>query len=155
MRRFRSFFQKCFSKNIFKKIFKNFFVSSREKWFSSHIEHERHTLGVSKVFSKLFMNTSWAYLENWAFWALDIAPTLDVPVLFFFFSSDQIAHPVCTTFCALCTFTKSTQYLILNPPKTSSLKYKTRRVPLSNFLALWDFPRPFFPALWDFFFEIF
>ena len=27
------------------------------------------------------MNTSWAYLENWAFWALDIAPTLDVPVL--------------------------------------------------------------------------
>ena len=85
MRRFRSFFQKFFSKKIFKKIFKNFFVSSREKWFSSHIEHERHTLGVSKVFSKLFMNTSWAYLENWAFWALDIAPTLDVPVLLFFF----------------------------------------------------------------------
>ena len=81
MRRFRSFFQKFFSKKVFKKIFKNFFVSSREKWFSSHIEHERHTLGVSKVFSKLFMNTSWAYLENWAFWALDIAPTLDVPVL--------------------------------------------------------------------------
>ena len=49
----------------FKKI-SIFFVSSREKWFSSHIEHERHTLGVSKVFSKLFMNTSWAYLEKFA-----------------------------------------------------------------------------------------
>ena len=81
---FSKFFsEKKFSKKFFKKIFKNFFVSSREKWFSNHIEHERHTLGVSKVFSKLFMNTSWAYLENWAFWALDIAPTLDVPVLLF------------------------------------------------------------------------
>ena len=85
MHRFRSFFQKKnFSKKIFQKNFQKFFVSSREKWFSSHIEHERHTLGVSKVFSKLFMNTSWEYLENWAFWALDIAPTLDVPVLFLF-----------------------------------------------------------------------
>ena len=62
---FEVFFKKIFfQKKFFKKIFKNFFVSSREKWFSSHIEHERHTLGVSKVFSKLFMNTSWAYLEN-------------------------------------------------------------------------------------------
>ena len=62
---FEVFFKKnFFKKKFFKKIFKNFFVSSREKWFSSHIEHERHTLGVSKVFSKLFMNTSWAYLEN-------------------------------------------------------------------------------------------
>ena len=61
---FEVFFKKFFQKKIFKKFFKNFFVSSREKWFSSHIEHERHTLGVSKVFSKLFMNTSWAYLEN-------------------------------------------------------------------------------------------
>ena len=49
---------------FFEKIFKILFVSSREKLFSSHIEHERHTLGVSKVFSKLFMNTSWACLEN-------------------------------------------------------------------------------------------
>ena len=79
---FSKFFsKKIFSKKNFKKNFKKFFVFSREKWFPSHIEHERHTLGVSKVFSKLFMNTSWAYLENWAFWALDIAPTLDVPVL--------------------------------------------------------------------------
>ena len=36
-----------------KKFFKNFL-----NFFSRHIEHERHTLGVSKVFSKLFMNTS-------------------------------------------------------------------------------------------------
>ena len=79
-------FRHCatFSKFFQEKNFQNFFCfqSSREKWFSSHIEHERHTLGVSKVFSKLFMNTSWAYLENCAFWDLDIAPTLDVPVLF-------------------------------------------------------------------------
>ena len=63
---FSKFFQKKFFKKNFSKKFSNFFCfqSSREKWFSSHIEHARHTLGVSKVFSKLFMNTSWAYLEN-------------------------------------------------------------------------------------------
>ena len=27
-------------------------------------------------------------------------------------------HPVCTTFCALCTFTQSTQYSILNASKS-------------------------------------
>ena len=64
MRRFRSFFKKKFQKIFFQKNFQNFFVSSREKLFSSHIEHERDTLSVSKVFSKLFMNTSWTYLEN-------------------------------------------------------------------------------------------
>ena len=59
---FSKFFQKKISKN-----FSNFILFPVGKqWFSSHIEHERHTLGVSKVFSKLFMNTSWAYLENFA-----------------------------------------------------------------------------------------
>ena len=53
--------------NIFRKknvrsFFQTFFCSqSGEKWFPSHIEHERYTLGVSKLFSKLFVNTSWAY----------------------------------------------------------------------------------------------
>ena len=63
---FEVFSKKIFQKKFFQKKFQNFFCfqSSREKWFSSHIEHARHTLGVSKVFSKLFMNTSWAYLEN-------------------------------------------------------------------------------------------
>ena len=40
---------------------------------------------------EFFMETSHAYFENCAFWALDTAPTLDVPVLFFF-SRPQTSH---------------------------------------------------------------
>ena len=49
---------------------KNFCSQLGKKLFPSHIEHERHTLGVSKVISKLFMNTSWAYLNNLRFLSL-------------------------------------------------------------------------------------
>ena len=50
---FEFFFKKKFQK------FSNFILFPVGKQsFSSHIEHERHTLRVSKVFSKLFMNTS-------------------------------------------------------------------------------------------------
>ena len=41
-----------------------------------------------------------------------------------FFFSSEIAHLVCTTFYALCTFTKSTQYLILNASNSSYLEIK-------------------------------
>ena len=45
-----------------------FFVNfwTGEKWFSSLIEHERHPLGVSKLFFGLFINTLWAYFKNFA-----------------------------------------------------------------------------------------
>ena len=60
---FSKFFQKKVQKNFFKKNFKIFLFPVGKSDFR-HIEHERHTLGVSKVFSKLFMNTSWAYLDT-------------------------------------------------------------------------------------------
>ena len=61
--------------------FKFFLFSVEEKWFPIFIGHEKHTLGVSKLFSELFINTSWACFKNCAFGALDIAPILDVLVL--------------------------------------------------------------------------
>ena len=35
-----------------------------KKWFPILIEHERHPLCVSKLFSELVINTSWAYFKN-------------------------------------------------------------------------------------------
>ena len=52
-----------------------------KKLFPIFNEHERHPLGVSKLFSELFIITSWAYFKNYTFLPLDMAPTLDVPVL--------------------------------------------------------------------------
>ena len=43
-------------------------------------------------------------------------------VFFSFFFSDKLPHTVCTTFCAMYTFNKSTQYLIVN---ASNMRYKT------------------------------
>ena len=59
-------FSKFFSKNFFSKKFSKIFLFPVEKSDFPVISSMkgRHTLGVSKVFSKLFMNTSWAYLEN-------------------------------------------------------------------------------------------
>ena len=50
----------------------------QRKWFLRLIEHERHPLGDWKLFSDLFINTSWAYFKNLALFE----PTLDAPVLF-------------------------------------------------------------------------
>ena len=75
MRHFRSFF---FKKKFFKKIFKFYFFPVGKQSFSSHIEHERHTLGVSKAFHEYVLSI---FRKLCASWALDIAPTLDVPVL--------------------------------------------------------------------------
>ena len=41
-----------------------------KKWFPSLIEHERHPLGVSKLFSELFTNSFWACLKNFEFLSL-------------------------------------------------------------------------------------
>ena len=40
------------------------------KWFPSLIEHERHPLGVSKLFSELFIKPSWHILEAVRFLSL-------------------------------------------------------------------------------------
>ena len=42
-----------------------------------------------RTFEEFFMKTSWSYFKNCAFWALGIAPTLDVPV-FLQFTSIQL-----------------------------------------------------------------
>ena len=55
------FFRHC---DIFER--KNLFFPVGEKWFQSLIKHERHPLGVSKLFSELFINKSWACFENFA-----------------------------------------------------------------------------------------
>ena len=49
-------------------ILRNVFIlfPVRKKWFPSLIEHEKHPLCVSKLFSELFIKTSWAYFENFA-----------------------------------------------------------------------------------------
>ena len=53
-----------------------------EKWFPSLIEHKTHPLGVSKLFSELFINTSWHMLRTLRFLSLRCsAHSLDVPVL--------------------------------------------------------------------------
>ena len=76
-------------------------------------------------------------------------------VFFLFFSSNQIAHPVCTTICAKYALSpKTLTTWFRTHPKASNLKFKTQKGPLSYFLALFDFPRTF-SALWDFLFEIF
>ena len=85
--------------------------------------------------------------KNCANWALDIVPTLDVPVLFF-----SSAQRDWSTFYALCTFTIVLSISFWTHPKPLTWKkksFQSRRVP-SNFSALWDFPRPLF-RLWDFF----
>ena len=50
--------------------YENFLFQLGEKWFPSFIEHERRLLGVSKLFSELFMKTSWHILNSWGFMSL-------------------------------------------------------------------------------------
>ena len=56
-------------------------------------------------------------------------------VIFPFFSSDQIAHRESTTFCEEFTFTKSTQYLILNASKGLYFEIQNPEGSPSNFSA--------------------
>ena len=71
------------------------------------------------------------------------SPTITVASFFFV---RLFTHRVCTTFCELFTFTKSTQYLILNASKGLYLKMQNanpRRVPLPIFRRYETFPAPF------------
>ena len=57
-------FRKKKNEVFFKKSF--FLFPVGEKWFLSLIEHERHPLGIPKLFSELFVNASWACCKNFA-----------------------------------------------------------------------------------------
>ena len=108
----------------------------------------------SSEFSRWF-KSKFRLLNSISFW-LPLALKRYITVISFF-SSDQIAHPVCTTFCALCTFTKSPLYLILNASKASNMKYKTiakQKGPLYTFFGFTRLSPPLF-MLCETFFEIF
>ena len=80
MRHFRSFFKKKF----FKKIFKFYFVPSRETViFQSYRAWKAHFGCLQSVFKAFHEYVLSIFRKLCASWALDIAPTLDVPVLFF------------------------------------------------------------------------
>ena len=86
-----------FSKFFFKKIFKFYFVPSRETViFQSYRAWKAHFGCLESVFKAFHEYILGIFRKLWAFWALDIAPTLDVPVLFFFFvrpqSSSRMYH---------------------------------------------------------------
>ena len=79
MRNFRSFFQKKF----FKKIFKFYLVPSRETViFQSYRAWKAHFGCLESVFKAFHEYVLSIFRKLCASWALDIAPTLDVPVLF-------------------------------------------------------------------------
>ena len=81
MRHFRSFF----FKKKFKKIFKFYFVPSRETViFQSYRAWKAHFGCLESVFKAFHEYVLSIFRRLCASWALDIAPTLDVPVLFSF-----------------------------------------------------------------------
>ena len=87
MRRFRSFFKKKISKKNFSKKFSNFFlfpVESGKVIFQSYRACKAHFGCLESVFKAFHEYILGIFRKLWAFWALDIAPTLDVPVLLFF-----------------------------------------------------------------------
>ena len=82
---FSKFFQKKISKKKFSKNFSNFFFASSRVGKSDFpvISSMKGTLWVSleSVFKAFHEYILGIFRKLWAFWALDIAPTLDVPVL--------------------------------------------------------------------------
>ena len=75
-----------FSKKIFKKIFKFYFVPSRETViFQSYRAWKAHFGCLQSVFKAFHEYVLSIFRKPCASWALDIAPTLDVPVLLILF----------------------------------------------------------------------
>ena len=90
----------------------------------------------------------------WIFLSLRYGADLGRSRLVLFFVR-LFTHRVCTTFCELFTFTKSTQYLILNVSKGLYLEMQNPEgSPLPIFRRYDTFPRPFFGFV-RLFFEIF
>ena len=87
--------------DIFKKILKFYFVPSRETViFQSYRAWKAHFGCLESVFKPFHEYVLSIFRKLCASWALDIAPTLDVPVLFFFRqTTDLIAYvPLFTDF---------------------------------------------------------
>ena len=116
---------------------------------------ELSTIGISNTlnFSKGLKNSSLIKVFNCNFphslvfsrhFSSKKCPTITVASFFPFFSSDHRAHPVYTTFCALCTFTKSTLYLILNASKASKNHSKAEGSPFPIFFRTMRFSPPSF-----------
>ena len=78
MRHFRSFFQKKISKK-----FSNFVPSRETVIFQSYRVWKAHFGCLESVFKAFHEYVLSIFRKLCASWALDIAPTLDVPVLFF------------------------------------------------------------------------
>ena len=80
-----------FSKFFFKKIFKFYFVPSRETViFQSYRAWKAHFGCLKSVFKAFHEYVLSIFRKLCTSWALDIAPTLDVPVLLTFTSTKQI-----------------------------------------------------------------
>ena len=95
MRHFRSFFQK---KN-FQKIFKFYFVPSRETViFQSYRAWKAHFGCLESDFKAFHEYVLSIFRKLCASWALDVAPTLDVPVLLVFTS---LCNDLSTSLCCL------------------------------------------------------
>ena len=99
MWRFQSFFKKKLSKKFFSKNFSKFFlfpVESGKVIFQSYRAWKAHFGCLESVFKAFHEYILGIFRKLWAFWALDIAPTLDVPVLFVTQTGRQlIPLPVC------------------------------------------------------------
>ena len=79
MQRFRSFFKKNFQKKIFQVFL--FSVESGKVIFQSYRAWKAHFGCLESVFKDFHEYILGIFRKLWAFWALDIAPTSDVPVL--------------------------------------------------------------------------
>ena len=84
-RHYATFSKFCFKKKFFKKIFKFYFVPSRETViFQSYRAWKAHFGCLESVFKAFHEYVLSIFRKLCASWALDIAPNLDVPVLFQF-----------------------------------------------------------------------
>ena len=98
MRRFGSFFQKKFKKN-FLKFSKSFCFQSGKVIFQSYRASKAHFGCLESVFKAFHEYVLSIFRKLCASWALDMAPTLDVTVLFFRQTTDLIAYvPLFTDF---------------------------------------------------------
>ena len=149
MRPFRSFF----SKTNFKNFQILFCFQSGNSDFQSYRAWKAHFGCLESVFKAFHEYVLSIFRKLCASWALDIAPTLDVPVLLFLFvSSDHRPHRVCTTFYRLhsCSHVLVSTRFTVNPAVTGSSPFFSQKLfqPISfGTVRLFQF----FSALWDFF----
>ena len=142
-------FSKFFSKKNFQKNFQNFFCfQSGKVIFQSYRAWKEHFVCLESVFKAFHEYILGIFRKLCAFWALDIAPTLDVPVLFFVTlqTSSCMYH-----FLSTVQFYQKSLDLIFNASKTSNLRYKTnakQKGPPFQFFGTMRLLPPPFSAFW-------